>query len=109
MWPFPAGIERLSPAPPYPRMTSALVWGLCVSSKGVAKDTTVYLRKRGEALKVNISTFTIRASDSPRAIRAPSVSVRLLCGQRLSPAPPRPRHSHWLGFYDLEFLVCVWG
>ena len=31
---------------------------------GLATDTTVYLSRRGEALKANKLTFTIRASDS---------------------------------------------
>ena len=31
---------------------------------GLEPDTTVYLSRRGEALKVNKLTFTIRASDS---------------------------------------------
>ena len=31
---------------------------------GLATDTTVYLSRRGEALKVSKLTFTIRASDS---------------------------------------------
>jgi len=31
---------------------------------GLATDTTVYLSRRGEALKVNKLTFAIRASDS---------------------------------------------
>jgi len=31
---------------------------------GLATDTTVYLSRQGEALKVNKPTFTIRASDS---------------------------------------------
>ena len=54
----------------------------------LATDTTVYLNRRGEALKVHNLTFTICASDLSRhpGLPAPSVSWRFLPSRSSSPA-----------------------
>jgi len=94
-FPLHEGGVHVLPKEPSPRRAASLL--VAEVLVGLATDTTVYLSRRGKALKINKLTFTIRASDSTWHPGLPGRPLPgALCfleGVDVFPKEPSPRRA----------------